>query len=86
MTLHIAQEFTRSGIRMLVIAPTAPLNTPLVEGLLEDARESLNDQMPVLSPLGKPAGFAALAKHTIRNRMLNGEAVRLDVAIRIAPE
>lgn len=84
MTLPIAREFARFGIRVLTIAP-GTFNTPMVEGLPEDARESLGKQVPFPSRLGEPSEYAALAKHMIENRMLNGEVVRLDGAIRMAP-
>jgi NAD(P)-dependent dehydrogenase (short-subunit alcohol dehydrogenase family) len=84
MTLPIAREFARFGIRVVTIAP-GTFNTPMVEGLPEDARESLGKQVPFPSRLGEPAEFAALAKHIIENRMLNGEVIRLDGAIRMAP-
>jgi NAD(P)-dependent dehydrogenase (short-subunit alcohol dehydrogenase family) len=84
MTLPIAREFARFGIRVVTIAP-GTFNTPMVETLPEDARESLGKQVPFPSRLGEPAEFAALAKHIIENRMLNGEVIRLDGAIRMAP-
>jgi NAD(P)-dependent dehydrogenase (short-subunit alcohol dehydrogenase family) len=84
MTLPIAREFARFGIRVLTIAP-GTFNTPMVEGLPEEARESLGKQVPFPSRLGEPSEYAALAKHMIENRMLNGEVVRLDGAIRMAP-
>ena len=84
MTLPIAREFARFGIRVVTIAP-GTFNTPMVEGLPEDARESLGQQVPFPSRLGEPSEFAALAKHIIENRMLNGEIIRLDGAIRMAP-
>jgi NAD(P)-dependent dehydrogenase (short-subunit alcohol dehydrogenase family) len=85
MTLPIAREFARFGIRVVTIAP-GTFNTPMVEGLPEDARESLGQQVPFPSRLGEPSEFAALAKHIIENRMLNGEVIRLDGAIRMAPK
>ena len=84
MTLPIAREFARFGIRVVTIAP-GTFNTPMVETLPEDARESLGQQVPFPSRLGEPLEFAALAKHIIENRMLNGEVIRLDGAIRMAP-
>lgn len=84
MTLPIAREFAGFGIRVLTIAPGI-FDTPMVEGLPEDARESLGKQVPFPSRLGEPSEFAALVRHMIENRMLNGEVVRLDGAIRMAP-
>src|SRR5215208_6041366 len=84
MTLPIAREFARFGIRVMTIAPGI-FETPLVETLPEEARESLGNQVPFPSRLGEPAEYAALAKHIIENRMLNGEVIRLDGAIRMAP-
>ena len=84
MTLPIAREFARFGIRVVTIAP-GTFNTPMVETLPEEARESLGNQVPFPSRLGEPAEFAMLAKHIIENRMLNGEVIRLDGAIRMAP-
>ena len=84
MTLPVAREFARFGIRVVTIAP-GTFNTPMVETLPEDALESLAKQVPFPWRLGEPAEFAALAKHIIENRMLNGEVIRLDGAIRMAP-
>ena len=84
MTLPVAREFARFGIRVVTIAP-GTFNTPMVETLPEEARESLGNQVPFPSRLGEPAEFAMLAKHIIENRMLNGEVIRLDGAIRMAP-
>ena len=84
MTLPIAREFARFGIRVVTIAP-GTFNTPMVETLPEEARESLGNQVPFPSRLGEPAEYAALARHIIENRMLNGEVIRLDGAIRMAP-
>ena len=84
MTLPIAREFARFGIRVVTIAP-GTFNTPMVETLPEEARESLGNQVPFPSRLGEPAEYAMLARHIIENRMLNGEVIRLDGAIRMAP-
>jgi len=84
MTLPIAREFARFGIRVVTIAP-GTFDTPMVEGLPPEAREALGEQVPFPSRLGKPEEYAALAKHIVENRMLNGEVVRLDGAIRMAP-
>ncbi len=84
MTLPIARDLARSGIRVMTIAPGI-FDTPLLAGLPEKARISLGEQVPFPSRLGDPAEFGQLAKHIIENRMLNGEVIRLDGAIRMAP-
>ena len=83
MTLPIAREFARIGIRVMTIAPGL-FETPLLAGLPEEARISLGQQVPFPARLGQPAEYAALAKHIIKNQMLNGEVIRLDGAIRMA--
>ena len=85
MTLPIARELARSGIRVVTIAPGL-FDTPMVAGLPEAARESLGAQVPFPSRLGHPEEYAALAKHIIENTMLNGTVIRLDGAIRMAPK
>lgn len=85
MTLPIAREFARFGIRVLTIAPGL-FDTPLLAGLPEPARQSLAQQVPFPARLGRPAEYAALAHHIIENEMLNGEVIRLDGAIRMAPQ
>lgn len=85
MTLPIARELARHGIRVVTIAPGI-FNTPMMAGLPEKARESLGDQVPFPSRLGEPTEFAALAAHIIENQMINGEVIRLDGAIRMAPK
>ncbi len=85
MTLAIAREFARFGIRVMTIAPGI-FNTPLMAGLPEAARESLGQQVPFPPRLGEPEEFAMLAKHIIENPMLNGEVIRLDGALRMAPK
>jgi NAD(P)-dependent dehydrogenase (short-subunit alcohol dehydrogenase family) len=84
MTLPIARELARSGIRVVTIAPGI-FDTPMLAGLPEAARQSLGQQVPFPSRLGQPAEFAALARHIAENAMLNGETIRLDGAIRMAP-
>jgi NAD(P)-dependent dehydrogenase (short-subunit alcohol dehydrogenase family) len=84
MTLPIAREFAQHQIRVASIAPGI-FDTPMLSGLPEPARESLGKQVPFPSRLGKPAEYAALARHIIENQMLNGEVIRLDGAIRMAP-
>ena len=84
MTLPIAREFARWGIRVVTIAP-GTFDTPLLAGLPEAARASLGQQVPFPSRLGRPEEFAALARHIVENEMLNGETIRLDGAIRMSP-
>jgi NAD(P)-dependent dehydrogenase (short-subunit alcohol dehydrogenase family) len=84
MTLPIAREFARFGIRVMTIAPGI-FDTPMLAGLPEAVRESLGQQVPFPSRLGQPDEFAALVKHIVENEMLNGEIIRLDGAIRMAP-
>src|SRR5579883_3301680 len=83
MTLPIARELARSGIRVMTIAPGL-FDTPLLAGLPEPARISLGQQVPFPPRLGRPSEYAALAKHIIENEMLNGEVIRLDGSIRMA--
>ena len=85
MTLPIARDLSRSGIRVMTIAPGL-FETPLLAGLPEEARLSLGQQVPFPSRLGRPAEYALLAKAIIENPMLNGEVIRLDGAIRMAPK
>jgi NAD(P)-dependent dehydrogenase (short-subunit alcohol dehydrogenase family) len=85
MTLPIAREFARFGIRVMTIAPGI-FDTPLLGALPEPARISLGQQVPFPPRLGRPDEYAALAKHIIENEMLNGEVIRLDGAIRMAPK
>jgi NAD(P)-dependent dehydrogenase (short-subunit alcohol dehydrogenase family) len=84
MTLPIARELATIGIRVMTIAPGI-FDTPMLAGLPEAARESLGKQMPFPQRLGRPEEFAALVRHIIENQMLNGEVIRLDAAIRLAP-
>ncbi len=84
MTLPVARELARYGIRVVSIAPGI-FDTPMLAGLPEPARISLGQQVPFPSRLGKPAEYAALVKHIMQNQMLNGEVIRLDGAIRMAP-
>ena len=84
MTLPIARDLSRDGIRCVTIAPGLFL-TPLLQGLPPEVQESLGKQVPFPSRLGRPDEFASLAKHIVENEMLNGETIRLDGAIRMAP-
>lgn len=84
MTLPIARDLAGHLIRVVTIAPGL-FDTPLLAGLPEAARESLGKQVPHPSRLGKPDEYGALAVHIIENPMLNGEVIRLDGALRMAP-
>jgi NAD(P)-dependent dehydrogenase (short-subunit alcohol dehydrogenase family) len=84
MTLPAARDLADKGIRVCTIAPGL-FDTPLLAGLPQDARESLGKQVPFPSRLGRPAEYADLAAHIVENTMLNGETIRLDGAIRMAP-
>ena len=85
MTLPIAREFAQLGIRVVTIAPGI-FDTPLLAGLPEPARVSLGRQVPFPSRLGRPSEYGALVRHIIENEMLNGEVIRLDGALRMAPK
>jgi NAD(P)-dependent dehydrogenase (short-subunit alcohol dehydrogenase family) len=85
MTLPAARELARFGIRVVTIAPGI-FDTPMMAVLPEKARQSLGEQVPFPSRLGHPQEYAALAAHIINNPMLNGEIIRLDGAIRMAPK
>jgi len=84
LTLPAAREFAQIGIRVCTIAPGI-FETPMLKGLPEAAQESLGKMVPFPSRLGRPQEYAALALHIIQNEMLNGETIRLDGAIRMAP-
>lgn len=84
MTLPMARDLADKGIRVCTIAPGLFL-TPLLEGLPEDVQDSLGAQVPFPSRLGKPEEYAAMVGHIVQNGMLNGEVIRLDGAIRMAP-
>jgi NAD(P)-dependent dehydrogenase (short-subunit alcohol dehydrogenase family) len=82
MTLPIARELARSGIRVMSIAPGV-FETPMMAGMPEQVREGLASSVPFPPRLGRPAEFAALVRHIVENTMLNGEVIRLDGAIRM---
>jgi NAD(P)-dependent dehydrogenase (short-subunit alcohol dehydrogenase family) len=84
LTLPIARELAQHGVRVVAIAPGI-FDTPMMAGLPDAARESLGKQVPFPSRLGRPEEYAALVRHIIENEMLNGEVIRLDGAIRMAP-
>lgn len=85
MTLPIAREFACYGIRVMTIAPGLFL-TPLIETLPKQVQKSLGEQVPFPSRPGHPDEYALLVKAIINNPMLNGETIRLDGAIRMAPK
>ena len=85
MTLPIARELARFGIRVVTIAPGI-FDTPMLQGMSEEVRASLGQQIPFPSRLGRPDEYAALVRHVIENEVLNGEVIRLDGAIRMAPK
>jgi len=84
LTLPVARELASSGIRVVTIAPGI-FETPMLAALPEEAKESLGKQVPFPPRLGRPEEYAALAKHIVENQMLNGEVIRLDGGIRMAP-
>lgn len=85
LTLPIARELAPLGIRVMTIAPGL-FETPMMAGLPEAVRASLGEATPFPARLGRPTEFAALVKHIVENPMLNGEVIRLDGAIRLAPK
>ncbi|MEP6608356.1 MAG: SDR family NAD(P)-dependent oxidoreductase [Burkholderiaceae bacterium] len=85
MTLPIARDLARQGIRCMTIAPGL-FATPMLLGMPPEMQEALGRQPPFPNRLGDPAEYAALAKHIIENVMLNGETIRLDGAIRLPPK
>jgi NAD(P)-dependent dehydrogenase (short-subunit alcohol dehydrogenase family) len=85
MTLPAAREFAQFGIRVMAIAPGI-FNTPMVGGMPQEVQDSLAASIPFPKVLGKPAQYADLAVHIVENRYLNGEVIRLDGAIRMAPK
>jgi len=84
LTLPAARDLADKLVRVMTIAPGL-FDTPMLQGLPEPARQSLASQVPMPSRLGDPAEFAALVRHICENPMLNGEVIRLDGAIRMAP-
>ena len=84
MTLPMARDLAQSGIRVCAIAPGL-FKTPMLEGLPQEVQDSLGAQVPFPSRLGDPSEYAQLVRHIVENRMLNGEVIRLDGAIRMAP-
>jgi NAD(P)-dependent dehydrogenase (short-subunit alcohol dehydrogenase family) len=85
MTLPIARDLARSGIRVMTIAPGI-FKTPMMSAMPQDVQDSLGAAVPFPPRLGEPSEYAALALHIVENQMLNGETIRLDGAIRMAPK
>ena len=82
MTLPIARELAKFGIRVMTIAPGI-FDTPMLQGMSEEIRTSLGQQVPFPPRLGRPDEYAALVRHIVENEVLNGEVIRLDGAIRM---
>jgi len=85
LTLPAAREFARLGVRVVAIAPGL-FETPMLRGLPEAVQQSLAASVPFPPRLGRPEEYAALVRHIIENPMLNGEVIRLDGALRMAPQ
>lgn len=85
LTLPAARELARDGIRVVTIAPGL-FNTPLLASLPEPAKDALGKSVPFPPRLGEPSEYAALAAHIVENPILNGEVIRLDGALRMAPK
>lgn len=85
MTLPVARELARFGVRVVTIAP-GTFDTPMLANLPEESRQALAAGIPFPNRLGNPAEFAALAVHICENQMLNGETIRLDGALRMPPK
>jgi NAD(P)-dependent dehydrogenase (short-subunit alcohol dehydrogenase family) len=85
MTLPIARELAKFGIRVMTIAPGI-FDTPMLQGMSDEIRASLSQQIPFPQRLGKPEEYAALVHHIIENEVLNGEVIRLDGALRMGPK
>lgn len=85
LTLPAARELARHGIRVVTIAPGI-FATPMMAGLPQEVQDSLGANVPFPPRLGNPAEYAALVRHIVENQMLNGEVIRLDGALRMAPK
>ena len=85
MTLPLARDLSRHGIRVMTIAPGI-FDTPLLGALPDDVRASLGASVPFPARLGRPAEYAQLAQQIVENQMLNGEVIRLDGALRMPPK
>ena len=84
MTLPVARELARHGIRVVTIAPGI-FETPMMAGMPAEVQDSLGKSVPFPARLGRPGEFAALVRHIVENDYLNGEVIRLDGALRMAP-
>ena len=85
LTLPAARELSRFGVRVMTIAPGL-IGTPMLLNMPDEVQQSLAGQVPFPSRFGRPEEFADLVSHIIDNEMLNGEVIRLDGAIRLAPK
>ena len=84
MTLPVARELAGFGIRVVTIAPGI-FETPMMAGMPQEVQDALGRNVPFPPRLGRPDEFAALVRHVVENTMLNGEVIRLDGALRMAP-
>jgi NAD(P)-dependent dehydrogenase (short-subunit alcohol dehydrogenase family) len=84
LTLPVARELARFGVRVVTIAPGI-FETPMMAGLPQDVQDSLGKTVPFPPRLGRPAEYAAMVRHILQNTMLNGEVIRLDGALRMPP-
>ncbi len=85
MTLPVARELARSGIRVVTVAPGI-FETPMMGSLATEVQDALGKMVPFPPRLGRPAEYASLVGEVVRNEMLNGEVIRLDGAIRMQPK
>ena len=85
MTLPIARDLSRNGIRVMAIAPGI-FETPMLMGMPQEVQDALGKMVPFPPRLGRPAEYAQLVRHIVENEMLNGEVIRLDGAIRMQPK
>jgi NAD(P)-dependent dehydrogenase (short-subunit alcohol dehydrogenase family) len=85
MTLPIARDLSRNGIRVVTIAPGI-FETPMLKGMPQEIQDALGKMVPFPPRLGRPGEYAALVGHIVQNEMLNGEVIRLDGAIRMQPK
>ena len=85
IALPIARDLTRNGVRCVTIAPGI-FDTPMLFGMPQEVQDALAAAVLFRSRLGTPADYAKLVKHVVENDMLNGEVIRLDGAIRLAPK
>ncbi len=85
MTLPMAREFTRVGIRVMAVAPGI-FHTPMIDTLPEEVQQALGDSIPFPKRLGRPVEFASLVAHIVENTYLNGSTLRLDGAVRLEPK